>query len=207
VDLRQRSQANRKLIRRLAFTALGMFGFGFALVPLYNVFCDITGLNGKTGGAIDAVAASSSPVDKSRLITVEFLSAVESGLPWDFRPVTTKMQVHPGEIHETHYIARNRSDHKVVGQAIPSVAPGSAAKYFNKIECFCFTEQTLAGGEERLMAVRFVLDPELPAAVSTVTLSYTFFESTTNEQQENILDSGLPPISRRHVASDMRNYQ
>jgi len=183
MESHQRSRANGRLLRRLALAAMGMFAFGFALVPLYNVFCDLTGVNGKTGGAVEVAAALSVPADKDRLVTVEFLATVKSGLPWEFRPVTTKMQVHPGMIYETHYIARNRSDRIVVGQAIPSVAPGSAAKHFNKIECFCFTNQTLAAGEEQQMPLRFVLDPALPADVSSVTLSYTFFETPTTAQR------------------------
>jgi cytochrome c oxidase assembly protein subunit 11 len=204
VDLQQRPQANRKLIRRLAFAAVAMFGFGFALVPLYNVFCDITGLNGKTGGAVDAAAAASSPIDKSRLVTVEFLSAVKAGLPWDFRPSTKKMRVHPGEIYETHYIARNRSNREIVGQAVPSVAPGFAAKHFNKIECFCFTQQTLAAGEEQQMPLRFVVDPKLPAEVSTVTLSYTFFESRTNERKQDTPGLKRPADSGARMTGDRR---
>jgi cytochrome c oxidase assembly protein subunit 11 len=201
VDIQQRSQANKKLMRRLGLVAMAMFAFGFALVPLYNVFCDLTGLNGKTGGAIEAEAAASSPIDENRLVTVEFLATVRSGLPWEFRPVTTKMQVHPGAIVETHYIARNRSDRIVVGQAVPSVAPGLAAKHFNKIECFCFTQQTLAAGEEQQMPVRFVVDPALPADITTVTLSYTFFESPTTAQSQNIPGAQHPAASRGEVAN------
>ena len=117
-------QANRRLVRRLLLIAVGMFGFGFALVPLYNVFCQVTGVNGKTGGPVDAVAALAETVDMDRVVTVEFVSAVDTGLPWEFRPLVKKMQVHPGEMNDALYFARNQSDYEVVGRAVPSVAPG-----------------------------------------------------------------------------------
>jgi cytochrome c oxidase assembly protein subunit 11 len=188
-------QANRRLVRWLMLVVVGMFGFGFALVPLYNVFCEITGINGKTGGAVDAQAALTEIVDKDRVVTVEFVSAVNAGLPWEFRPVVKKMKVHPGEMNEALYFARNQSNEAVVGQAIPSVAPGLAAKHFNKVECFCFTQQTLGPREERDMPVRFVIDPELPPEVVTVTLSYTFYKSTAEEQELPASGSDLPPIT------------
>ncbi len=200
----QQTQLNKKLGWRFALSAMAMFGFAFALVPLYGVFCAITGLNGKTGGAIDAVAAISMPVDVNRLVTVEFLSSVKSGLPWNFRPVTRKMQVHPGKIYETYYIARNKSSRDVVGQAVPSVAPGIAARYFKKIECFCFTQQTLAAGEQRQMPLRFVLDPGLPASVSVVTLSYTFFESPSNKWNRTTQGFNQAADSRGRLAGDKR---
>ena len=127
----QRRQANRRTVRRLGFAALLMFGFGFALVPLYDVFCEITGLNGKTG-RIDLEKVLTERVDRDRLVTVEFLSTVHSDLPWEFRPMVRHIKVHPGEVNEVHYFARNRDDSQVTGQAVPSVAPGQAAKYFNK---------------------------------------------------------------------------
>lgn len=166
--------ANRRIVRRLLFVVLGMFGFGFALVPLYDVFCDITGINGKTG-RIAAEEALTRQVDAQRLVTVEFLATVNSELPWEFRPLVRKVHVHPGEIREVNYFARNRTAHVITGQAVPSLAPGQAAKYFNKTECFCFTQQTLGPGEGREMPLRFVVDPDLPAEVRTVSLSYTFY--------------------------------
>ena len=187
-------QANRRLVKRLLLIAVGMFGFGFALVPLYNVFCQVTGVNGKTGGPVDAVAALAEVVDMDRVVTVEFVSAVDTGLPWEFRPLVKKMQVHPGEMNDALYFARNQSNDQVVGRAVPSVAPGLAAQYFHKVQCFCFTEQTLGPREEREMPVRFVIDPNLPAEVATVTLSYTFYESTANKQEQPATGSNLPPI-------------
>lgn len=191
----QVTQANKRLVRRLMLVVVGMFGFGFAMVPLYNVFCQVTGINGKTGGAVDPETALSKIVDKERVVTVEFVSAVSAGLPWEFRPVVKKMEVHPGEMNEALYYARNQSKHTVVGQAIPSVAPGHAAKYFNKVECFCFTQQTLGPQEERDMPVRFVIDPDLPPEVATVTLSYTFYESTAKGREHPASGSDLPPIT------------
>lgn len=170
----QRRQANQRTLRRLGIVAVLMFGFGFALVPLYDVFCDITGLNGKTG-RIEREQALSAEVDADRLVTVEFLGRANSDLPWEFRPLVHSVKVHPGEVTEVHYIAKNTADHTIVGQAVPSLAPGQAAKYFSKTECFCFTQQSLAAGETKEMPIRFVVDPGLPDKVVRVSLSYTFF--------------------------------
>jgi cytochrome c oxidase assembly protein subunit 11 len=158
----------------LALITLGMFGFGFALVPLYNVFCEITGLNGKTG-RISESTASAVAVDRSRTVTVEFVTQVNGALPWEFRSGVKKMQVHPGELNATRFYARNTADRAVTGQAIPSVTPGLASRHFSKTECFCFTQQTLQPGEAREMPVRFIVDPQLPKDIHTITLSYTFF--------------------------------
>jgi cytochrome c oxidase assembly protein subunit 11 len=171
-----RKQANQRVVKRLGITAVLMFGFGFAMVPLYDVFCDITGINGKTG-RIAQEEALSQVVDEDRLVTVEFLATVHSELPWEFRPMVRKIKVHPGEITEVNYYARNNTDNLVAGQAVPSLAPGLAAKYFNKTECFCFTRQTLGPGEGKEMPLRFVVDPELPDNVRTVSLSYTFYQA------------------------------
>jgi len=180
MDASERIAANRRIVRRLLIAAVAMFGFGFALVPLYDVFCDITGLNGKTG-RIAAEAALSKQVDMDRTVMVEFLSSVNDDLDWDFKPVIRRVRVHPGEVTEVQYMARNRIGETVTGQAVPSLAPGLAAKYFNKTECFCFTRQTLGPNEEKLMPLRFVVDPELPEDVGTVSLSYTFFHAETGE--------------------------
>jgi cytochrome c oxidase assembly protein subunit 11 len=171
-----RTQANRRIVRRLGIAAVLMFGFGFAMVPLYDVFCDITGLNGKTG-RIELEQALSAQVDEDRLVTVEFLGTVHSDLPWEFRPMVRQVKVHPGEVTEVHFFARNRKDSQVTGQAVPSVAPGQAAKYFNKTECFCFTQQTLEAEEAKEMPIRFVVDPALPEDVVRISLSYTFFQA------------------------------
>jgi cytochrome c oxidase assembly protein subunit 11 len=157
-----------------------MFGFGFALVPLYNVMCESLGLNGKsatlTGAASVTSAETPAPAALGREVTVEFVGSTNAGLPWDFRPAVGRMTVRVGETAEAVYVARNRAAHEVTGQAIPSVAPGLAARHFHKIECFCFTEQKLAAGEQKDMPVRFRVDPELPDSVHTLTLGYTFFD-------------------------------
>lgn len=171
-----RAAANNKVVKRLGIAAVLMFGFGFAMVPLYDVFCDITGLNGKTG-RIELEEALSQQVDEDRLVTVEFLATVHSDLPWEFRPMVRKIKVHPGEVTEVNYYAMNKTDNTVAGQAIPSLAPGLAAKYFNKTECFCFTRQSLGPGEGKEMPLRFVVDPALPENVRTVSLSYTFYQA------------------------------
>lgn len=166
-----------------------MFGFGFALVPLYDVFCDITGLNGKTG-RIELEEALSQQIDSDRMVTVEFLSTVNSNLPWDFKPMVRKVRVHPGEVTEVKYLASNRAETMVTGQAVPSLAPGLAAKYFNKTECFCFTRQTLDPGEDKEMPLRFVVDPDLPEDIRTVSLSYTFYQAETAEPKNSTLQPG-----------------
>jgi len=163
-------------VKRLTVAAVAMFGFGFALVPLYDVFCDITGINGKTG-RIELEAALGQTVDEDRLVTVEFLATVHSDLPWEFKPMVRKVKVHPGEVTEVNYYAMNKTDNRVTGQAVPSLAPGLAAKYFNKTECFCFTRQSLEPGEGKEMPLRFIVDPALPDEVRTVSLSYTFYQA------------------------------
>jgi len=185
-----RVAANKKVVKRLGVAAVLMFGFGFAMVPLYDVFCDITGLNGKTG-RIELEEALSQTVDEERLVTVEFLGVVHSELPWEFRPMVRRIKVHPGEVTEVNYYAMNKTDAVVTGQAIPSLAPGLAAKYFNKTECFCFTRQSLGPGEGKEMPLRFVVDPALPENVRTVSLSYTFFQAeAVAADKENTSGSG-----------------
>jgi len=168
------AQANRRLLRRLLLVTVAMFGFGFALIPLYNVFCEVTGLNGKTN--TEAIAMVAGEVDAERVVTVEFIANINQSAPWQFKPKVSKMQVHPGEFYQTSYFAKNLSGDSLVGQAVPSVAPGLAAQHFQKIECFCFSRQLFEPGEGRDMPVVFRLDPALSPDVSTVTLSYTFFK-------------------------------
>jgi cytochrome c oxidase assembly protein subunit 11 len=174
-DARAPVDANRRTALKLAGAVVAMFGFGYALVPLYDVFCEITGLNGKTG--VVSAASLDGNVDTTRSVTVEFMTSVNSGLPWEFRPSTARTVVHPGGVYEATFYARNISGETIVGHAVPSVAPGTASRHFNKIECFCFTEQRFGPGEGREMPVRFVIDRGLPAEIRTVTLSYTFFRS------------------------------
>jgi len=159
---------------KLFLVAFAMFGFGYALVPLYNVFCELTGFGGKTG-VIAEDRVRDLAIDPQRLVTVEFDTNVNGSLPWEFRAGVSRMQVHPGELADAVFVVENMSDRPVVGQAIPSVAPAQASLYFNKTECFCFTHQTLGPRERREMPVRFVVDSGLPKRISTLTLSYTFF--------------------------------
>lgn len=164
---------NSRVITRLVLLVVGMFGFGFALVPLYDVFCDVTGLNGKTSGR--AAVIDSIQIDESREIKVEFLTSLNENMPWEFRPLQESVKVHPGQPTKVDFVARNLTDRDMTGQAIPSVSPGLAAKYFQKTECFCFTEQLLKAGEEKIMPLLFVVDPSVSKDVHEISLSYTFF--------------------------------
>ena len=166
--------ANRRLAMKLAGVTLVMFAFGYALSPMYDVMCRALGINGKTGRT-DAQTVAAQPVDMSRTVTVEFTGLATSGLPWEFKPLTKKMDLHPGETHEVKYLVHNLAKEEITGQAIPSVTPGESAPHFKKIECFCFTRQTLKPGETREMPVRFVVDAGLDNDVQTITLSYSFF--------------------------------
>jgi cytochrome c oxidase assembly protein subunit 11 len=159
---------------KLAIIPLLMFGFGFALVPLYDVFCDITGLNGKTG-RVEASEINIDQVDRSRTIEVRFLANTNTGLPWSFEPLVKKMEVHPGQIYEAVYRVRSASASKTLGQAVPSVSPGLAAQHFNKTECFCFTQQSLEARETRDMPIRFIVGTDISEDIEQITLSYTFF--------------------------------
>ncbi len=169
-------EANQRLALRLAGMAVGMFGFGYALVPFYEVMCEYTGLGGKTG-IVSAAEAAALPVDQAREVVVEFDTNINGTLPWNFTSLQRRITVHPGQLTEVYFVAENSAARTVVGQAVPTVAPAKAAPYFNKTECFCFTQQTLAPGERRKMPVRFVVGADLPPGVTTVTLSYTFFEA------------------------------
>lgn len=181
---------------KLAAFAVAMFGFGYLMVPLYDVFCDITGINGKTG-EITLIEATASVVDLERSISVEFDTNVNSELPWKFKALKYKISVHPGEVAEAVFFAENQSDKAVVGQAVPSVAPSQASLYFNKTECFCFDQQTLEPGERKEMVVRFVVDPQLPKKITTLTLSYTFFNVTDSAN----VSTPVPETAKRDNSS------
>jgi cytochrome c oxidase assembly protein subunit 11 len=172
--------ARKRTAGKLALVALGMFGFGYLLVPLYDVFCDVTGLNGKTGN-IAAQDADALEVDQQRIVTVEFDTNVRA-MSWEFQPVHRKIKVHPGEVTRAVFTVENKSSKAIVGRAVPSVAPQQASLYFNKTECFCFTEQRLEPGERREMTVGFVVDPELPERFGALILSYTFFNVTDKDK-------------------------
>lgn len=179
-----RPSPHRKLVQRLILAVLIAFLFGFALVPLYNVLCEVTGFNGKTRGGfvpgglderVGAEPAAPSPIDRSRIVTVEFTGTVMPGLPWEMRPLTQRLDLHPGELQQARFLVHNSSDRPIVGQAVPSVSPGQAAQHFAKLDCFCFAQQTLAPGETRELPLTFILKPEIGADIRTVTLSYAFF--------------------------------
>lgn len=164
-------KANGRLLGKLSIVAVAMFGFGFALVPFYEQICRVTGIN----NLINPDEVANTQVDNSRQVVIEF-DANTHDLPWRFRPLQSEMKVHPGEIVHVLYEVTNTRNQPVAGQAVPSYGPSEAAQYFKKLECFCFTRQTLAAGEKRQMPVVFVVDPRLPRDVNTITLSYTFFE-------------------------------
>jgi len=164
-----------KVAARLVLVAVAMFGFGYMMVPIYDIICDVTGLNGKTGRV--AITDSMPSVDANREITVEFVGIVNAGGSWEFKPEVTRMQVKPGELYKTSFFAKNLSATDVVGQASPSVSPIAAARYFNKTECFCFTRQEFEAHSGRDMPLTFIVDPDIPANVDLITLSYTFFRS------------------------------
>ncbi len=165
-----RAKENRRLSTRLAIVAVGMFGFGFALVPFYNQICAALGINN-----LQQPDVVNTQVDRSRTVTIE-LDSNAHNLPWRFKPLVSHVQVHPGELTTVEYEIVNVREAPVTGQAVPSYGPQHAGEYFKKIECFCFTQQTLAAGETRRMPVTFVVDPRLPQSVSTIAVSYTFFE-------------------------------
>lgn len=168
---------NKKVVRKLLLAVVGMFAFGWALVPLYDVICDITGLNGKTGGRVE-VAEAGLLVDEEREITIQFIAHHNTEMGWVFEPSVAQMTVRPGEVNVVSYRATNPRTTQMVGQAIPSVAPNVAAAHLNKIECFCFEEQLLQPGETADMPIRFFVDPELPANITKLTLAYTLYDIT-----------------------------
>ncbi len=166
--------ANRRLVRRLLGVVAAAFAFGFLLVPLYNVLCKATGFNGKSSLSADS-AEQGTVVDRSRTVTIEFMNTTMPELPWEIHPTVTHMDVHPGEPNTATYVVRNSSRQVIVGQAVPSISPSQAAQHFQKLECFCFTQQTLQPGEERVMPLTFIVSPKLQQEIGTVTLSYAFF--------------------------------
>jgi cytochrome c oxidase assembly protein subunit 11 len=187
-------RSHRALVLKLLAIIAAAFAFGFALVPLYDVLCVATGLNGKTAGAPEApgkfgpgglaTAPPTSParVDASRTVRVEFTATVMPGLPWDMKALTACLDLHPGELHQAVFRVHNRSDKPLVGQAIPSVTPGVAAQHFQKLDCFCFSQQTLAPGETRDMQVVFIIRPEIDRDIPTITLAYAFFQVPEKNQ-------------------------
>ena len=180
--------SDRSLVGRLLLMTVAMFGFGFLLVPLYDVFCEVTGFGGRTNTV--AMAADEAP-DISREITVEFVTTMNSYAPFELEADVDSMTVHPGKMYFATFTARNMTGHEKIAQAVPSVAPTSAVEHFKKIECFCFTSQELAANEERSMPLQFIVDPDLPDYVDTITLSYTFFDTTARMSANGQLQENL----------------
>jgi cytochrome c oxidase assembly protein subunit 11 len=170
-------RANRNLTFKLLAIALGSFAFGFALVPLYNVLCSVTGV-GDNSQLSRRVKAIENP-DPSRTITIEFLGNVASAGEWDFRPVARTIEIHPGKLYSAEFFAHNLTGRDTVAQAIPSLAPSKVTAYFHKTECFCFSPQHFTVNEERKMPVRFIVDPAIPTYIDRITLAYTFFDESS----------------------------
>ena len=167
--------AHGKTVLKLAILVVGMFGFAFALVPIYDLICEVTGLGGRTDGKAE-ISPGDLPLDTSRLVTVRFVTNTNEGMPWEFYADKQSMRVHPGETKQADFIIKNFSDRGINGQAIPSLVPILATDYFHKTECFCFTQQFLEAGASMRMPLVFTVDPDLPDHVQSVTLSYAYFE-------------------------------
>lgn len=181
------AHSNRRLALKLLAVAAGMFGFGFAMWPIYNVICDVTGLGGK-GVKVDE--AGTSEMISDREVTILFDATVNSALPWELQPAEPVAKVRLGEASETTYLAMNDSAEPIAGQAIYTVTPPEASLYFVKTECFCFTRQTLQANESREMPVRFYIKTDLPEHIRELTLSYTFFEL---EEPDDVALQNMPP--------------
>jgi cytochrome c oxidase assembly protein subunit 11 len=174
-DTIQARKLNLQMLKKLMVVAVLMFGFGYALIPVYKQICEITGINLLTPSMnVTAEEARNTQIDKSRTITIEFDGNAQG--PWRFRPTVSSMQVHPGEMAQVVYEVVNTQARSIDAQAIPSYAPQQVAAHFKKMECFCFKQQTLGPNEAKQMPVVFYIDPALPKDVKTITLSYTFFE-------------------------------
>ena len=171
---------------KLGLLAFAMFGFGFLLVPIYDVFCKVTGLNGKTDINAYQYNPKTAEVDKSRKIEVQFLTTKNDGMDWYFEPSVYSVKIHPGEIGALNFVAENLTTKRVIGQAIPSVTPSEATNYLHKVECFCFASQVLGPHEKMVMPLRIIVDPNLPKHIKKLTLSYTLFDVTSFEENTRL---------------------
>ena len=180
------NKGKRRTLLLLFGLTLGMFGFAFAMVPLYGLLCQITGVQSverRIAGTEGSDTAGDEQItDQGRWVTVKFDATVHPELPWSLTPMQRKLRVHPGEVHRVMFIAENRSGHEITGQAIPSIAPWQATDFFAKLECFCFTQQTLAGSETKEMPLQFIVSPDLPQDISSLTLSYSVLRVSAPEQ-------------------------
>ncbi len=166
---------HRRLVLALLVFVAGSFAFGFALVPLYDVLCTITGL-GNQKGLTRAATLGTAAVDSNRLVTIDFIANLPTIGNWEFRPVLKSIRVHPGQLYEAQFFAHNLTGHATTAQAVPNIVPSKAAEWFHKTECFCFTPQSFARDEQRAMPVRFFVDPDLPDYLDRLTLAYTFYD-------------------------------
>lgn len=173
----QRNKANRNMTLKLLGIALGAFGFGWALVPLYSVLCDVTGY-GDNQRLLRKANASEHP-DDSRTITLELLTSEGSNGGWDFRPIVHEVKIHPGTFYTVEFFAHNLTGKDTTAQAVPDIAPSRAVAYFHKTECFCFSPQHFKKGEQRTMPVRFIVDPQIPSYIDHLTLAYTFYDDSS----------------------------
>ena len=173
-QLNKRQPISNSFWIKLGLIPVGMFAFAFALVPLYDTFCDITGLNGRTSNIAYTSNDAKTDIDKSRTISIDFLSSTTPGFPVTFYPMTKKMDIIPGKIYTINYYAENRSDETLIGQAVPSIAPGQAASHLKKLQCFCFNNQTFLPKKPKIMPVRFFVDSKLDKDIIDMTLSYNF---------------------------------
>lgn len=192
----QSQRTNKRTTLLLAGLVALMFGFGFAMVPLYDLLCQVTGtqsiaLRTEMGKRVSVAEA----IDESRLITVKFDTSVNPNLPWDFSAATHTLKVHPGKLYAVNFLANNRSSSSVTAQAIPSVAPWQATPYFSKLECFCFTRQTLEGNEHVEMPLRFMVSPDLPAEIRSLTLSYSFMKLESGQRAEKVAQAPPPGLA------------
>ena len=170
------NEGSKKTIKLLCFSVLGMFTFSFALVPLYDVFCEVTGLNGKI--ELEATTNQNLETEIGRDVSIQFVSHNNEQMPWVFRPSESQIKIQTGKYHTATFYVKNPTNKRMIAQAIPSVAPSNAASHLKKLECFCFEEQELAPGEEALLPVRLIFDDELPDSIKSVVLSYTIFDVT-----------------------------
>mgnify|MGYP003323260169 FL=1 len=176
------NQGSKKTIRTLCFAVLGMFTFSFALVPLYNVFCEVTGLNGKI--ELRATNDTNIEIENGRDVSIQFVSHNNEEMPWTFKPSEDSIKIKTGKYHTATFYVKNPTDRTMIAQAIPSVAPSNAASHLKKLECFCFEQQELAPGEDALLPVRLIFDDKLPSAINSVVLSYTIFDVTDYDDIE-----------------------
>ena len=179
------NKSSKRTVRGLLLLAVAMFGFGFLLAPLYDVFCEITGINGKVtrNGALETPVQ----LDRSRLVRVQLIAVNNEGMPWHFSPERAEISVYPGEQRMTNYLAENPTTREMVARAVPSVAPAEAARYLQKINCFCFDNQALGPKAGQKMPLVLMVDPEIPEHIRTITLSYTLFDVTHGQQADTRL--------------------